>query len=76
MSLAFAGIRIVDFSQVLAGPGATHLLATQGADVIKIENPTTGDQMRQLMSTERAREIGMSPPFMSINAGKRSLGST
>ena len=74
MSLAFAGIRVVDFSQVLAGPGATHLLATQGADVIKIENPTTGDQMRQLMSTERAREIGMSPPFMSINAGKRSLG--
>lgn len=73
MSLSFSGLRIVDFTQVLSGPGATHLFCLLGADVIKIENPQSGDQMRQLMPTDKSDEYGMSPGFMSVNYGKRSV---
>ncbi|MEM7017808.1 MAG: CoA transferase [Pseudomonadota bacterium] len=67
---AFTGIRILDFSQVLAGPFATQQLAQLGADVIKIEQPGTGDITRGLMS---ASSDGMAPSFLTCNLGKRSL---
>lgn len=70
MPQAFSGIRIVDFTQVLAGPFATQQLALLGADVIKIEERTSGDQTRGLMHDDGG---GMSPAFMSCNLGKRSL---
>ena len=73
MPHAFAGLRILDFSQVLAGPACTNYFALQGADVIKVENPTAGDQFRGLMKTDRYADFGMSPGFMSLNSGKRSL---
>ena len=73
MPQAFAGLRILDFSQVLAGPACTNFFAMQGADVIKVENPTAGDQFRGLMKTDRYDDFGMSPGFMSLNSGKRSL---
>jgi len=68
---AFDGIRVIDFTQVLAGPFATQQLAQLGADVIKIEQPGTGDQTRGLMPG--TDDAGMSPSFLTCNIGKRSL---
>ena len=47
-----AGIRIVDLSSMLSGPWATMILADQGADVIKVEEPTAGDHTRNLADSE------------------------
>jgi crotonobetainyl-CoA:carnitine CoA-transferase CaiB-like acyl-CoA transferase len=68
--LALEGVRILDFTQVLAGPFATQQLAQLGADVIKIEQPGTGDMTRGLMSSD---SDGMAPSFLTCNLGKRSL---
>ena len=67
---AFTGIRILDFTQVLAGPFATQQLAQLGADVIKIEQRDLGDITRGRMS---AGADGMAPSFLTCNLGKRSL---
>lgn len=67
---AFTGLRILDFTQVLAGPFATQQLAQLGADVIKIEQPGVGDVTRGLMSSD---SDGMGPSFLTCNLGKRSL---
>jgi len=73
MSKAFAGIRVVDFSQVIAGPFCAQQLALLGADVIKIEQPSVGDQGRSLMTNEKMGAAGTSPMFLTMNVGKRSL---
>ncbi|MDA1076223.1 MAG: CoA transferase [Proteobacteria bacterium] len=70
MAFAFDGIRVIDFTQVIAGPFATQQLASLGAQVIKIEQRGSGDTTRGLMSTA---EHGMSPTFLTCNIGKRSL---
>ena len=64
------GVRILDFTHVHAGPLCTYQLALMGAEVIKIEAPTGGDQMR---SMGVQLEPGISPGFLGQNAGKRSL---
>jgi crotonobetainyl-CoA:carnitine CoA-transferase CaiB-like acyl-CoA transferase len=71
MSAALKGTLVVDFSHVMAGPYASHLLRLLGAEVIKIEAPGTGDAMRNY-GTDR-RYDGMSPAFIAVNAGKKSL---
>ena len=71
MTAAFDGIRILDFTQVLAGPFAVMQLALLGADVIKVEQPITGDQTRGLMN--EGEDLKMSPSFMGMNLNKRSL---
>ena len=73
MAKAFEGVRILDFSQVLAGPFATAQMALQGAEVIKVEQPGKGDQGREMMAEGELRRKRMSPIFLSANAGKRSL---
>lgn len=63
------GIRVVDFSRIIAGPLCTQQLADLGADVIKIEHPVTGDDMRQ-RSTKGDRR---GPAFLAFNRSKRSI---
>jgi crotonobetainyl-CoA:carnitine CoA-transferase CaiB-like acyl-CoA transferase len=64
---ALDGFRIVDFSQVIAGPLATRVLADQGADVIKVE-PPSGDILRHMGGI-----AGLSPTFATVNRSKRSV---
>jgi crotonobetainyl-CoA:carnitine CoA-transferase CaiB-like acyl-CoA transferase len=65
-----AGIRVADFSRVLAGPYATMTLADFGADVIKVE-PPTGDDTRHWRPPVDAD--GQATYFNSVNRGKRSV---
>jgi crotonobetainyl-CoA:carnitine CoA-transferase CaiB-like acyl-CoA transferase len=71
MSGALHGIVVVDFSHVMAGPYASHLLKLLGAEVIKIEAPGTGDAMRNYGPDRRYD--GMAPAFIAVNAGKKSM---
>jgi crotonobetainyl-CoA:carnitine CoA-transferase CaiB-like acyl-CoA transferase len=65
---ALHGIRVLDVTQVMAGPFCAMLLADLGADVVKVE-PPIGDSTRQM-----AGAIGTdSPAFNAVNRGKRSL---
>jgi crotonobetainyl-CoA:carnitine CoA-transferase CaiB-like acyl-CoA transferase len=68
MSGPLAGYRIIDATQMISGPMATMILADQGADVIKIEPPDTGDLTRALGGPR-----GMSPTFTVVNRNKRSV---
>jgi CoA:oxalate CoA-transferase len=66
-----AGIRVADFSHVMAGPYATHLLHLFGAEVIKVESPEGGDALRYYGADRRYD--GMAPAFIAVNAGKKSV---
>jgi crotonobetainyl-CoA:carnitine CoA-transferase CaiB-like acyl-CoA transferase len=68
----FEGVRILDFTQVLAGPYASFQLALMGADVIKVERREGEDSRRTPLSREWA-ERGMASGWMAINSNKRSL---
>ncbi|MEU6548983.1 CoA transferase [Streptomyces sp. NPDC046915] len=68
---ALEGLRIADFSRVLAGPYATMLLADLGAEVVKVERPGTGDETRQWRPP--ADEDGTSTYFLGVNRNKRSV---
>lgn len=65
-----AGVRILDFTRVLAGPLCTQLLGELGADIIKIESPGTGDETR---AWPPFYGEGMGSVFVSVNRNKRSL---
>ena len=70
MPQPLAGVRVLDFSHVMAGPFATHFLRLLGAEVIKIESPA-GDLFRDYDPDPRYR--GMSPAFVAANSGKKSV---
>lgn len=70
---AFTGITVVDFTQVLSGPIATQMLALMGADVIKIEPPGQGDQARSILTDAEMAARLLSPAFLTVNLGKRSV---
>lgn len=67
---ALSGIRVIDVSQVLAGPYATMLLGDLGADVIKVEAPEHGDHSRQ-MAPRITDEL--SGTFLAVNRNKRGI---
>jgi crotonobetainyl-CoA:carnitine CoA-transferase CaiB-like acyl-CoA transferase len=68
----FEGVRILDFTQVLAGPYASYQLALLGAEVIKVERREGEDMRRTPLSREWA-ERGLAPGWQAINGNKRSL---
>ena len=69
--LPLAGVRVLDVSQVMAGPYCCMLLADLGADVIKIEPPGTGDQTRGAMGFKMKGSDSMG--FLNMNRNKRSM---
>ena len=64
MNGALDGVRVIELTQVMAGPFCGQVLADMGADVIKVEPPGTGDQTRAAMG-EAA--------FRAVNRNKRSI---
>jgi CoA:oxalate CoA-transferase len=67
------GIRVLDLTNVLAGPFACHQLAHMGADVIKVEARGTGDLARQLGGDVELSKKNMGVSFLAQNPGKRSI---
>ena len=70
---ALEGIRVLDMTNVLAGPFATLHLALLGAEVIKVENPTDGDLARKLGNVPKLNQQLMGTSFLAQNSSKKSL---
>lgn len=64
------GIRVLDLTHALAGPFCTYHLQLLGADVVKVERPGVGDDFRDFA---RLQDWNVSPSFIAVNAGKRSI---
>jgi CoA:oxalate CoA-transferase len=70
----FAGIRILDFTQWLAGPQATRLMVDLGAEVIKVELPPKGEHSRHIRIVPKDGKDGAIPSYFTMhNRGKKSL---
>jgi CoA:oxalate CoA-transferase len=73
MTDLLSGIRVLDLTNVLAGPYCAYQLALLGADLIKVEAPQGGDLARQLGGSPELNSTGMGASFLAQNAGKRSV---
>jgi len=70
-ALPLDGLRVIDFSHFIAGPFATMILADMGAEVVKIESPGKGDDLRRYPPLHP--ELDQGAPFMWSNRGKKSV---
>ncbi|ACG78943.1 acyl-CoA transferase/carnitine dehydratase [Phenylobacterium zucineum HLK1] len=77
MGMPLEGVRVLDLTRVIAGPLCTQMLAELGADVVKVENPEGGDEMRVIGRNKLLRDgvpvEGQTTDFISANRGKRSV---
>ena len=73
MTQALAGIRVLDISNVLAGPFCAYQLGLLGAEIIKVEVPGTGDLARKLGADPALNAELMGASFLAQNGGKRSI---
>jgi len=73
MAGLLAGTRVLDLTNVLAGPFCCYQLALLGAEVIKVEAPGSGDLARQLGADPELNRRGMGASFLAQNAGKHSI---
>lgn len=73
MDRPLAGCRVLDLTNVLAGPFCCHQLAHLGAEVVKVEIPGSGDLARQLGADEELNRRLMGVSFLAQNAGKKSI---
>src|SRR5690242_13051257 len=74
---ALDGIKVLDLSRVLAGPWCTQMLADLGADVVKVERPQAGDDMRHwgppFLKDDAGRDTREASYFTACNRNKRSI---
>lgn len=73
MAQALSGIRVLDLTNVLAGPLCAYQLALLGAEVIKVEMPENGDLARQLGADPGLNQRRMGTSFLAQNGGKKSI---
>ena len=73
MAKPLEGVRVLDLTNVLAGPFCCHQLAHLGAEVIKVEAVGRGDLARQLGADPDLNAAGMGVSFLAQNAGKKSV---
>jgi CoA:oxalate CoA-transferase len=73
VTLPLEGVRVLDLTNVLAGPFCTYQLAMMGAEVVKIEQPGRGDLARNLGADPVAAKAGMGASYVAVNGGKQSV---
>lgn len=73
MALPLHGIRVLDVTNVLAGPFCSFQLVLLGAEVIKIEQPESGDLARRLGADPESNSKLLGASFVAVNAGKQSV---
>ncbi len=76
MKKALAGIRVLDLTRVFAGPWASQMLADFGADVVKVEHPVGGDEVRRMGPAQKdmqGKDTPHTSSYLAMNRNKRSL---
>lgn len=76
MKAALEGVRVLDMTRVFAGPWAAQMLGDFGADVVKVEHPAGGDDVRRMGFPQKradGTETGQTSSFLAMNRNKRSL---
>ncbi|MGZ5120154.1 MAG: CaiB/BaiF CoA transferase family protein [Burkholderiales bacterium] len=73
MALPLDGLRVLDLTNVVAGPLASYQLAMLGAAVVKIEVPGVGDLARKMGADPKLGDRKMGASFLALNSGKKSL---